>query len=596
MFCAWSQNRPDRVVKRKTRTKDACATCRRRKVRCDERRPKCGHCDRLALDCQWQDRPGAAPRGGSLGRTSVREQSPPSTIADIQQVGEQDLVSNAAIRDQNARDFSLNDESYNSIVDLDLNQTFDYASFMWDGTDLVRRQPDEIVPLSAPYAGTHTMPHHAADDQETHVSDAMTWPSPSTPLNETELLDMFGRTNAPPMLMHIEARPRWSAMRKMLMSMASSSSMVRNAVLAYTSLQIQEYSQRRAGHNGHYELAKNSLFDRLSNTADGADIPSRELALLLAVFFLLTYMDLVSDRSAFAQELLTKAHILVKSCDGDDLSSLHRRIVSWLRLLDGRAVSAGGDGHFLAENGYDSSSLDYTSPHDDDHTGEDPDDIQEALLDALSSPGFAFFHKVQSFMGRISQIDPWHRSRGTVEDETQVMSIATKINRDLVKLYQQRPPLIDLAAEGKLCEPYLQPQLAANVTRSLRTYLANYHASFIHLHRVAYKHLPRTQSVVDAIQKIQQIAHTMREPHGGLEESLPVNMLWPLLMWGCEEDISEMRTWILREIRRMGNIATNAGTTADVLEELQRRQDATGQRMDVRSIMQEVFNSNFAVV
>jgi hypothetical protein len=156
--------------------------------------------------------------------------------------------------------------------------------------------------------------------------------------------------------------------------------------------------------------------------------------------------------------------------------------------------------------------------------------------------------------------------------------------------------LIDLAAEGKLCEPYLQPQLAANVTRSLRTYLANYHASFIHLHRVAYKHLPRTQSVVDAIQKIQQIAHTMREPHGGLEESLPVNMLWPLLMWGCEEDISEMRTWILREIRRMGNIATNAGTTADVLEELQRRQDATGQRMDVRSIMQEVFNSNFAVV
>jgi hypothetical protein len=52
----------------------------------------------------------------------------------------------------------------------------------------------------------------------------------------------------------------------------------------------------------------------------------------------------------------------------------------------------------------------------------------------------------------------------------------------------------------------------------------------------------------------------------------------------------------LSTIRQMGNVATNAGVTADVLEEVQRRQDAAGQRMDIRSIMEEVFDSNFAVV
>ena len=202
-------------------------------------------------------------------------------------------------------------------------------------------------------------------------------------------------------------------------------------------------------------------------------------------------------------------------------------------------------------------------------------------------------------MGRISLIDPWHRSRGTVEDETQVMSIAGKINKDLLKLYRQRPPLMDHAIEGKLCEPYLQPTLAASITRSLRTYLANYHASFIHLHRVAYKHLPRTQTVVAAISTIRQIAQTMAAPYDNNSfsvEPLPVNMLWPLLMWGCEEEAQDMRHWISAAIRQMGNVATNASITADVLEEVQRRQDATHQRMDVRSIMQEVFHSNFAVV
>lgn len=243
-----------------------------------------------------------------------------------------------------------------------------------------------------------------------------------------------------------------------------------------------------------------------------------------------------------------------------------------------------------------SSTSARSSPQQNEHEKGEPDDVEEALLEALSRPGFTFFHKVQSFMGRVSAIDPWHRRRGTVEDETQVMNIAAKINTDLLKLYQQRPPLMDLAFGGKLCEPYLQPSLAVNVTRSLRTYLANYHASFIHLHRVAYKHLPRTQSVIEAMSTIQHIAYSMSGPDDTHTEPLPVNMLWPLLMWGCEEDSLEARTLISAVIRQMGNVATNASITGDVLEEVQRRQDETGQRVDVRSIMQEIFNSTFAVV
>ncbi|GAA5885177.1 hypothetical protein JCM16303_005887 [Sporobolomyces ruberrimus] len=45
---------------KKTRTRNGCLTCRSRKKRCDEQRPKCDGCSRLALDCRWEDKEKAA--------------------------------------------------------------------------------------------------------------------------------------------------------------------------------------------------------------------------------------------------------------------------------------------------------------------------------------------------------------------------------------------------------------------------------------------------------------------------------------------------------------------------------------------------------
>jgi hypothetical protein len=273
------------------------------------------------------------------------------------------------------------------------------------------------------------------------------------------------------------------------------------------------------------------------------------------------------------------------------------RIVSWLRLLDAKAVSAGGDGLFLADELAIFTETQLGTPLDPtDGDSQNEDDVRDVLLDTLLSPGFAFFRRVQSFMGRISLIDPWHRRRGTVEDETYVMNIASKINQDILRLYRQRPPLMDLAAEGRLKVPHLPADLATSVTRNMRTYLSNYHASFIHLHRVAYKHLPRTDNTNKAIRTISQLARQMYADIDGGEDALPISMHWPLLMWGCEEDSIEERAWIVSNMRRMGTVATNASITADVLEEVQRRQDALGQRVDVRSVMEDVFHTSFAIV
>lgn len=270
-----------------------------------------------------------------------------------------------------------------------------------------------------------------------------------------------------------------------------------------------------------------------------------------------------------------------------------RRLISWLRLLDARAVStSGGEGLFLADT--DETLFDASPAANSASEPETQDtEIEEILFDVLYHPGIVFYQKVQSFVGRITRIDTWHRGRGTVQDETEVMVLAAQISKDLHALYEQRPALMDHAVAGNLTEKHLAHNLAVALTRSFRTYLANYYASFIHLHRVAYVQYPKTKDVTTAIANIKRLSHLMAQT----DESLPVNLLWPLMIWAAEEENPEERRWIIESIRSLESIASNAKATGDLLEEVIRRQDEGKRRVDIRSVSQEYFASHhFAIV
>ncbi|CAK7225109.1 hypothetical protein SBRCBS47491_005780 [Sporothrix bragantina] len=354
---------------------------------------------------------------------------------------------------------------------------------------------------------------------------------------------------------------------------------------------------------------------------------------LLATLFFLSYVDILEGRIEAAHANLKRAHDILKSSEkGGKFSAVERQFLLWLRLLDARAVSAGGEGLFLSTD--DERLLVETPPAgaleaelgqiDDEGnaasgkngnggtvghtigstngsmttpTGIEPphDDIEDVLFQILYQPGILFFQKVQSFMGRISRIDPWHRSRGTVEDEIDVMNIGAAIAADLRTLYDNRPMLMDYAVAGKLTAAHVSAQLAFAVTRSFRTYLCNYYASKVHLHRVAYKTLPLTQEATEALAQIRHLARLLVEALDA-EDALPANMLWPLLMLGSEEPDPVERAWIHTQIMRMQKVAGNSKITAQVLAELQARQDASQARVDIRSVMHAIFNSCFAIV
>jgi hypothetical protein len=103
-----------------------------------------------------------------------------------------------------------------------------------------------------------------------------------------------------------------------------------------------------------------------------------------------------------------------------------------------------------------------------------------------------------------------------------------------------------------------------------------------------------------ALAKIKELTRMMvdtpSETGLGSGEPLPVNMLWPLLMLGSEEEDTQERIWIRSQICGMQEVATNAEMTAQVLDEVQKMQDSTKVRVDIRSVMHKIFDACFAIV
>jgi len=425
----------------------------------------------------------------------------------------------------------------------------------------------------------------------------------SNSVEERMLKDYFIHTVVPPIIAQVETQLRWSSMRQILVSMSMSSAMVHYAILAFSELLLGRKSHTQTPkYQRWYQSARLELSrHRTEGVFSEASPSSTTFEQMLAALFFLSYIDLLVGRIVDAHANLKEAYEAFQATDKTQLRMVSNCLISWMRLLDARAVTAGGEGLFLSDNDGMGTQ---PSPASTEMTGAggNGNDIPEAnvedvLFDTLYQPGFFFFQRIQSFMGRISKIDPWHRSRGTVEDETEVMNIAAKISRDLGLLWDSRPPLMDYALNGKLTPAHISSSLVFAITRTFRTYFANYNASKIHLHRVAYKHLPLSADTEMAISNIRNTARLMVEDGAASEqEMLPVNMLWPLLMWGTEENDPEVREWIIVNINNMEQVATNAKVTAQVLAEVQKRQDASKDRVDVRTVMHDIFNSCFAIV
>lgn len=264
---------------------------------------------------------------------------------------------------------------------------------------------------------------------------------------------------------------------------------------------------------------------------------------------------------------------------------------------------------------------------------EDTRTMAEVAYDTVNQPGFDFFLKAQAFTSRIISLDRYHRTRGTLETEFETLKDGQQISADLHTLWATRPTTMSFLRDPLGLEEALQPRLARKVLLNLRVYVANFYAQFIYLHRVAFKTYPSTPDVTDAIARIIGLAKDIVEDSNrsqgngttpmsssrtpleynlvtapnarmmgeaaqgsDLGSGLPATMLWPLFLAAIEGSMSD-REFLLQAMREMDmRQVPNAARTVFLLEEVLRRQDREGRRVDHRSVRQDLFEGELSVL
>ncbi|KAJ5624275.1 hypothetical protein N7510_000584 [Penicillium lagena] len=384
------------------------------------------------------------------------------------------------------------------------------------------------------------------------------------------LLRHFVNFAVPPILVGVE--PRWHTYRDALLRLSKSSLPLRYSICAFSALSIEDPPSQRASpaaesSDFYFTVAMNELKKLLESQSDAnTQLDSRE-AILGSIFFLSYVGIIVSKASKRSAELLDQAYLLL-SQNAPSTSALCNKLQIWLKLLDAKvgSDSPAGDGEQVSM------------------------ETEDILFTSLNRQAYNFYLQVLNFSCRIAHLDKWHRSRGSVEDELEVLLAADKIMRDLNALWTRRPAIIDLADQKGL-QQYIGSGLTTKVQHHLRTYTANFHACFIHLQRVAYAQLKSIPQIKPAVLKIVNLSRMTLEEG----QSLPVSMLWPLMMAACEAEEEDTQSWIIECIEGMKVKVGNTSRTANLVREIIARQKS-GQRADARTVMHEAFEGEFAII
>lgn len=145
---------------------------------------------------------------------------------------------------------------------------------------------------------------------------------------------------------------------------------------------------------------------------------------------------------------------------------------------------------------------------------EEPLSAAEIAYDALYEPAYKFFMRCQSFIPRIIALDGHHRPRGPLDDELEVLQLGQRLRGELRDLWANRPQALDVLSDTNGLQEVLHPRVALKVIKSFRSFVANFHAIRIFLHRVAFIHYPASEEVRHAVAEIPRMARDQMADDG----------------------------------------------------------------------------------
>ena len=258
------------------RSRNGCLTCKRRKVRCNEQKPQCYHCQRLSLECVWKDETTSPPRRRSQDLVE-KDQSEHSIICSASGSLSASAMDSTWLSAPPPPAPPLDDV----VVDLATDHIQDFSLFpdfyLGDIGDSIA--PGEMALLDAPFSTD--LSGNRPSELELAGQDGG---SPD--------MDGSSRFHTPRILDPVDNGPICASLRAQLDDMANSSSMVRSAMTAFAAIQSGTDEPRSEEYRKSYDAASNELSQRFRHRGDkGAMTSSAELGHVLTTIFFLTYIN-----------------------------------------------------------------------------------------------------------------------------------------------------------------------------------------------------------------------------------------------------------------------------------------------------------------
>ncbi|KAM0463282.1 hypothetical protein ACHAPV_003411 [Trichoderma viride] len=256
------------------------------------------------------------------------------------------------------------------------------------------------------------------------------------------------------------------------------------------------------------------------------------------------------------------------------------------------------------------------------------------VFNILLQPAFEFHMASQAYSRRVGCHDRHHRSRGTPEDEMEVMKACMGFEEELEELWRRRPSILDLdASQLRL---FVSENIARRLEQLFSVYIATFWAHFIYIHRVAYWTLQHTAIACKAL---KETGNMMRRSVGQpihqhafdasisrtTSTAIHPGLMWVCFLFGCEVSDPVQQEWAVLQLRALGRLsgmtsqrppsaldgnegdglpiggldqkgAQTALKVARLLEVIIERQTKLGARVDGKYLSQEIFGCHFYII
>ncbi|TPX17024.1 uncharacterized protein E0L32_012316 [Thyridium curvatum] len=682
------------------KVKTGCMTCRRRKVRCDEKKPVCANCTRLRIPCAYQVRDPikqtrkshqqsseAVPCGQNDSRLSREPHrdggQPQATKQHCQQLppleahldsmpARHNTTSPASVpgTDQhsqtaNAAPASSHDPLITGSVSGDpvgdmpapgiLGLTSPFQDVFFSSINLADFDlgPDAGSDLAFDGVSPFFFPSESYRGAEPAGQSV----SQGKKELERQLLEHFIHS-ANPISVILPSHTEWASACRALLIMARDSPCLSAAVYSLSAMHMYSTKQNDLlDVSMDYYKTSSSELEALFQLVRPGD-PKTDLSLksAFATLFLLSHVELTAQSTPHAEQWplrhVRSAQTRVREHSEriKTWAGISRRLLTWMSLLQTKIEYNAGNPSQSQQSALESCNTDSTSlrmatgdpftnrhktqspePNDSrievNETTDDPRTPAELACDTINQPALDFHLRTQSFTPRIIVLDHYHRQRGTLEAEYEVLQIGHRISSDLHALWASRPPtfaFLDAGSTGLI--DVFQPSVAYSIVRDLRVYAAGFWAHLIYLHRVAFVNYPATEDVHRAVSEIMKLASDLdrdrkqfkymvqvQQQHSPAQapslhgpssdagtaavadmDSLPHTLMWPLFMAGLECSISD-RYLVLQMMREIQGLPTSDKVLL-LLQEVLRKQDEKGHRVDHRELRRELFDSELSVL